>query len=187
MTVRRGRIVVVSGPAGVGKTTVCARLVESGRVSLIVSATTRDPRGAERHGHHYHFLTRDEFERRIAAGEFLEHAIVHGRHYYGTPKQAVKDVLAAGRHALLNIDVQGAKQLREQGHDLLTVFLDPPSLEVLRQRLVGRGDTDPREVERRLRIAEDEMRASKGLYDIRVVNDDVDQVVKHILANLEPV
>lgn len=181
-----GRIVVVSGPAGVGKTTVCAKLVESGRVGLIVSATTRPPRGAEQHGVHYHFLTREEFERRIAAGEFLEHAVVHGKHYYGTPKQAVKDVLAAGRHALLNIDVQGARQLRQQGHDLLTVFLLPPSIEVLRQRLVGRGDTEPREIERRLRIAEDEMREAEGNYDLPIKNIDIDQVVRSILANLEP-
>jgi guanylate kinase len=185
MTDRRGSIIVVSGPAGVGKTTVCRRLLETGRFVLSVSATTRAPRGQEREGVDYFFVTRAEFEARIERGEFLEWARVHETNYYGTPRAFVLDHLAAGRHVLLNIDVQGAAQLKQQGLRLVTVFLLPPSIDALRERLVKRRDTAPDEIERRLRIAEREVAASERLYDLRVVNDDVDRVVAAILAHLD--
>jgi guanylate kinase len=121
------KVVVVSGPSGVGKTTVCERLLDGGDVFRSVSATTRERRGEEQDGRDYFFLSQDEFERRIAAGEFLEWAKVHGKSYYGTLAAPVRDALAAGQHVLLNIDVQGAAKLREDhGLPLVTVFLLPP-------------------------------------------------------------
>lgn len=185
MTEGRGSIIVVSGPAGVGKTTVCKRLLDTGRFILSVSATTRAPRGQEREGVDYFFVEKAEFEARIARGEFLEWARVHETNYYGTPRRFVQDHLAAGRHVLLNIDVQGAAQLKQQGLPLVTVFLLPPSIDALRQRLDKRKDTAPDEIERRLRIAEREIAASERLYDLRIVNDDVDEAVAAILAHLD--
>lgn len=175
------RIVVVSGPVGVGKTTVCQWLVDGGGFQRVVTATTRAPRGQEREGVDYLFLDRAEFERRIAADWFLEHAIVHQRDYYGTPKDQVEAALAAGRHALLNIDVQGAEKLRGRGLPLTTFFLRPPEpwRETLRERIDRRGDT-PREVlDKRMASAEREM-AEAQRYDHQVVNDRVEEAVREI-------
>lgn len=175
------RIVVVSGPAGVGKTTVCSRLVEGGGFARVVTATTRAPRGDEQHGRDYLFLSREEFLAGIEAGRFLEWAVVHGRDHYGTPRDQVQAALARGEHALLNIDVQGAEKLRGQGLPLTTFFLRPPEpwRESLLRRIEGRGDTAPEVVARRMETAAREI-AQAGRYDHQVTNEDLPRTVAEI-------
>lgn len=184
-SVGQARVVVVSGPSGVGKTTVCERLVEGGGFARVITATTRAPRGGEQHGREYLFLSRDEFQAGIEAGRFLEHALVHGRDYYGTPRDQVEAALARGEHALLNIDVQGAAQLRAQGLPLKTFFLRPPEpwREALLARLARRGDTTPELVEKRMQTATREM-AQAERYDHQITNDDLTRCVGEIRAHL---
>jgi guanylate kinase len=166
----------------VGKTTVCERLLDDDAFELSVSATTRAPRGEERDGVEYHFVDRQAFEQMIADEELLEWATVHDQ-LYGTPRAPVQARIQAGTNVLLNIDVQGAAQLREKadrmGLPLVTVFLEPPSWDELERRLRGRGDTQPEVMERRLRVAKQEM-AQAPHYDHRVVNDDLDKTVATI-------
>lgn len=183
MSDTQGTILVVSGPSGVGKSTVCRRLLENDRYVMSISATTRAPRGDEIDGVNYHFLSRDDFERRRDAGEFLEWAPVHSA-LYGTLAAPVLAELAAGRHVLMDIDVQGAAQLREKGLPVRSVFVDPPSLEELRERLEGRADTSPEAIARRLEKAKEELKEA-WRYDLRVVNDDIDRCVAGIRAFLE--
>lgn len=160
-------LLLISAPSGGGKTTVCRRLLAATPgLERAVTCTTRAPRGEERAGVDYHFLAEAEFERRLAAGEFLEHARVYGR-LYGTLKAEVLGRLRAGRDVLLNIDVQGAASVRaaaaadpELAAALVTVFLLPPSLDELRRRLAGRGEDAPEAVARRLAAAETEMAAA---------------------------
>jgi guanylate kinase len=178
-----GRILIVSGPSGVGKSSVCERLLAAGNLEISVSATTRAPRGDEQEGVAYHFLSVAEFQRRIEAGEFLEWAQVHGSTYYGTLAAPVEEALKAGRHVLLDIDVQGAEILRSKGLGVTSLLLMPPSLEELRRRLEGRGDTDADDIERRLQHAECEL-AEAHKYDLALVNEGLDRTVATVRAYL---
>lgn len=165
------RLFIVSGPAGSGKTTVCDALLEKiPTIERVVTATTRLPRGTEQNGIDYHFLTPETFESKVAAGDFYEHAQVHGKRY-GTLKTAVQDKLNAGVDLLLNIDVQGAASFRKTAQKdpllsgrIATIFIMPPSLEELEKRLRGRGTDATDEVLRRLEVAKGEILEAKA-YD----------------------
>jgi guanylate kinase len=173
-----GRMVVISGPSGSGKSTICKRLLEDARVVFSVSATTRKMREGEVDGRDYHFLSRDEFKRRAERGEFIEHAEVYGN-MYGTLRAPMQAALAEGKLYLLEIDVQGALQLKALGEPGIYIFIAPPDFEELRRRLVKRNTETPEMLERRLHKAEDEYR-ERVKYDHVVVNADLDRAVKEI-------
>ena len=165
-------LTVLSGPSGVGKGTVVAEVRRSyPQVWVSVSCTTRAPRPGERHGVQYNFVTRDEFSELVASGELLEYAEFAGN-FYGTPRQPVLDRLEAGIPTLLEIELQGARQVRAAMPDAFLVFLAPPSYEVLAQRLIGRGTESPPVIAARLERAKIEL-AAAGDFDAIVVNDDV--------------
>ncbi len=178
---RRGNLLVVSGPAGAGKGTLVSRL--SDRVSDVwvsVSATTRSPRPGEVDGVHYFFYDEDQFDRAVAEGGMLEWAHVHG-HRYGTPRATVEQKMAEGRQVVLEIDVQGAFQVRDMIPEAKLIFIEPPSLEVLEARLRGRGTEAEDEVIRRMKTAEVEL-SRKMEYDVQLVNDDLDQATDALVA-----
>ncbi len=175
-------LIVISAPSGAGKSTLCERLLAAhDEIAYSVSCTTRAPRGGEVDGVHYHFLTPDAFEQNVREGAFLEHAQVHGNRY-GTLKQTVREVMEQGRSLLMDIDVQGARQVRAALATLPTtdlmvqgfvdIFIHPPSLEELRRRLEGRGEDAAEVIERRLANAAAEL-ADAGLYRYQVVNNDL--------------
>ncbi len=172
----RGRLIVLSGPSGVGKDTLLDLLLQ--RVPGVVkclTATTRPPREGERHGVDYLFLSKEEFERWIAEDRFLEYAR-YNQAYYGTPRHLAEASLAEGLDVILKIEVQGGLQVRQRAPDAVLIFVQPPSMEVLRQRLTARGTDTPEQIEHRLRIAEQEMKAMP-YYDYLVTNDDLEQAV----------
>ena len=176
------RLTVLAGPTAVGKGTVSADVrARYPTVWLSVSATTRPPRPGEVDGVHYHFVDGETFDRMIAEGEFLEWAVVHGRHRYGTPKGPVLARLAEGRPALLEIDLAGARQVREAMPEARFVFLAPPSVDELVRRLVGRGTEGEEERARRLATAEVEMAAAPE-FDHVIVNDDVHRATDELVA-----
>lgn len=170
---------MVAGPGGAGKSTIVAELRKQLPVHFSVSATTRPARPGEVDGFHYRFVDRDRFEEMIESGELLEWAVFN-RHYYGTPRAAVEAALDEGRDVLLEIDVQGARQVRELMPEAVMVFVAPPSMEALRRRLEARGDTSPADIEAKLDIARGEMEAAPDLFDHIVVNDEVDRAVSEI-------
>ena len=176
------RLTVLAGPTAVGKGTVAAHVRRHHpEVWLSVSATTRRPRPDEADGIHYHFVSDAEFERMAAAGELLEWAVVHGRAKYGTPRGPVDDALAQGRKALLEIDLQGARQVRERMPEALFVFLAPPSWDELVRRLVGRGTETEEEREVRLATAREELAAQRE-FDVTIVNDDVRRASEELVS-----
>ena len=174
----------MSGPSGVGKGTLVSLLRERHpRLGLTVSATTRGPRPEEKDGVSYHFLSEEEFERRVEAGEFLEWAWVHG-HRYGTLRSEVDRQLAEGRSVILEIDVQGGMNVRAAHPDAVLVFIEPPSMEELERRLRGRGTEDAASNERRLAGAREEM-ACAPRYDVRIVNDDLERACEELMRVIE--
>jgi guanylate kinase len=179
----RGRLIVIAGPGGVGKSTIVAELRRRMPLHFSVSATTRDPRPGEVHGFHYRFVTRPEFERLIDADDLLEWALFNGN-YYGTPRDAVVAGLEDGRDVLLEIEVQGAFQISRVMPEAIMIFVAPPSLDALKRRLEKRADTSEADIEAKLRIAEAEMAAAPELFDHIVVNDDRERAVGEILGIL---
>jgi guanylate kinase len=178
------RVFVITGPSGVGKGTLIRGLMErlGGRdqLQLSVSATTRAPRPGERDGVDYHFLSREEFDRRVAEGAFVEHADYAGRSY-GTLRSELEDRVREGVPVVLEIVVQGARQVRAAMPEAVQVFIAPPSLAALRTRLIGRGTDDTEEVERRLRVAEEELTAQPEFAHV-VVNDRLDEALERLTA-----
>ena len=176
------QLTVVSGPTAVGKGTVVSRLREEyPEVFVSVSATTRPARPGERDGFHYMFVGDEEFDELIATGELLEWAVVHGTYRYGTPKAPLLAALAAGREAILEIDLQGARQVRQSWPTARFVFLAPPSWEELVRRLVGRGTESESQRERRLESARWEL-AAMAEFDHVVVNGEVGQAVSELVG-----
>jgi guanylate kinase len=170
----RGKVFVITGPSGVGKGTLIARLLDAvPELELSVSATTRDPREGEEGGRDYHFLTDAEFQSRVDAGDFLEYATYAGNRY-GTLRSAVDSRLDAGRSVVLEIEVQGASQVRQSMPEAVQIFIAPPDPAVLRERLVGRATDSEEEIEKRLRRAEVELEARNDFPHV-VVNDQVDE------------
>ena len=179
---RRSRLVVLAGPTAVGKGTVAAEVRRAHpEVWISVSATTRRPRPGEENGVHYWFVSDDEFDRMIADGDLLEWAVVHQAARYGTPRQPVDLALASGHPAMLEIDLQGARQVRESMPDALFVFLKPPSWEELVRRLVGRGTETAEERERRLETAREEL-AAESEFDVTIVNHEVHAAAEELVA-----
>lgn len=183
---RKGRLYVLTGPSGAGKGTVLHQLLdEVPGLFLSVSATTRAPRPGETDGIHYYFITEPEFEKKIAENAFLEHA-KYVDHYYGTLERPVEERLSEGNDVILEIEVQGAMQVREKRPDAVMVFLAPPSLEELSARLHGRGTESEEKIQKRLATARTELE-SQDLFDHIVINDTVvhavGQLKELILAN----
>lgn len=171
--------IILSSPSGGGKTTIAKRLLQGRKdIGYSVSCTTRSPREGEVEGRDYYFRTREEFERGVKAGEFAESAEVHG-HLYGTLRSEIERVLGSGRHVIMDIDVQGAKQLAAVFPDSMLVFILPPSAEVLIQRLEARKTEDAKSFIRRLRSAKEELKAI-DLYPYLVVNHEVEAAVKDV-------
>jgi guanylate kinase len=185
VTDRPGRLTVLAGPTAVGKGTVAAYVrSHHPEVWISVSATTRSPRPGEVHGRHYWFVSDEEFERLVESRQLLEWAVVHGRARYGTPRAPVEEALAAGRPALLEIDLQGARQVRERMPEAFFVFLKPPSWEELVRRLVGRGTETEEERARRLETARQEL-AAESEFDVTVVNTEVPVAAEELVALMQ--
>lgn len=180
--VGRSRLVVLAGPTAVGKGTVAAEIREHHpEVWISVSATTRPPRPGEENGIHYWFVSEDEFSHLVAEGEMLEWAVVHKTARYGTPRRAVEAMLEQGRPALLEIDLQGARQVRESMPEALFVFLKPPSWEELVRRLTGRGTESAADQARRLETALAELAAEEE-FDLTIVNHEVHAAAEELVA-----
>jgi guanylate kinase len=179
---RRSRLTVLAGPTAVGKGSVSADIrAHHPEIWISVSATTRRPRPGEQDGVHYWFVSEAEFDRMVAQDELLEWAVVHGAARYGTPRRPVEDVLASGRPALLEIDLQGARQVRTAMPEAYLVFLAPPSWEELVRRLVGRGTEDEVERERRLATARAEL-AAEAEFDVTIVNTEIHDAAEELVA-----
>ncbi|MFA5293564.1 MAG: guanylate kinase [Phycisphaerae bacterium] len=183
----RGHIFVISGPSGVGKSTICDQLIKQlDDVYLSVSTTTREKKAGEEDGKHYHFIDRAEFERQIAAGNFIEYAEVFGN-LYGTPKDKLEQALNNGKTVILEIDVQGAQQVKRLYPDAKLIFVLPPKHNELQKRINGRGRDDEKDVEKRLQRAGIEIAAAWQHYEYMVINEDLPQAIEEIIQIIKKV
>lgn len=174
----KGTLVIISAPSGTGKSTICRKLLGKRKdLRYSISCTTRLPRPGEKHGKHYFFLEKEEFKRKIARNEFLEWAVVHDN-YYGTPRQFIDSSTKGGSHVLLAIDAQGAMAIRRKIPDSILIFVSPPSLESLKERMQARRDAS-HHIAKRLANSKGELSAAKH-YDYFVVNDDLEKAVHQI-------
>ena len=181
MSSLRGTLYIVAAPSGAGKSSIVnAVLAREPGIALSISFTSRAPRPGERHAQHYHFVDKAEFQRMIAAGDFFEHALVHGD-YKGTARQSVEPQLAAGKDVLLEIDWQGARQIREKMPDCISVFILPPSLDALQTRMRNRGQDSEAVIARRLAAAREEM-SHHDEFDYLVVNEHFDAAAAELRA-----
>ena len=171
----KGLLIVLSGPSGCGKGTIVQEILKDGDCAISVSATTRSPREGEENHVHYHFITKEEFEKRIANDGLLEYA-EYCDHYYGTPRAEVEAMRASGKHVILEIEVQGAFQVRERCPEAILVFTIPPSIGELRRRLGKRGTESAEVVEKRIARAQEELPLAKP-YDYVVLNDALEDAV----------
>lgn len=182
---KRGVLLVVSGPSGVGKGTVLSKLFEiDDNLYFSVSATTRSPRPGEIDGVHYSFKTKEEFKNEIGSGEMLEHAIYSGN-YYGTPKSAVEKKLSQGKDVVLDIEINGARSVKRLMPEAVLVYILPPDITELKNRLIGRNTEDEATIRLRLETAYKELREAPELYDFFVVNDVVTEAANKIENILE--
>ena len=181
-----GKLFIISGPSAVGKGTIVKRITDSDEnIRVSVSATTREPREGETEGVSYYFITDGEFQKSVKEGGFLEHASVHG-HYYGTPKAPVMSQLEEGHDVILEIDVQGAMQVKESCPEGVFIFILPPSLDELRSRILHRGTESQEDIEIRMNAAEKELEYLPH-YDYCVVNEDLDKAVESVKKIMETV
>ncbi|MBP3400562.1 MAG: guanylate kinase [Selenomonadales bacterium] len=182
---QEGLLIVVSGPSGAGKGTICKRLLEKNpNLGYSISATTRAPRTGEVNGINYWFLSKEEFQKMISEDGLLEWAEVYGN-YYGTPAQKVKDSLAEGKNILLEIDTQGAALVRKKFPEGVYIYILPPSLEELKRRIIGRGTDSEESIERRLSCAREEMGCASEQYNYLVLNDEVELAVERVETIIE--
>lgn len=179
----KGKLIVISGPSGVGKGTICQRLVEKPNVALSISATTRKPRDNEIDGVHYFFKTNEEFDEMIAKDELLEWAEYNGNKY-GTPKSAVQSQLDKGINVILEIEVDGGKQIKEKFEDAVLVFINPPDIEELKSRLVRRATESEQEIAERLKRAQYESKKAEN-YDYLVINDNLENAISKIYCIIQ--
>ena len=176
----KGTLFIVSGPSGCGKGTILAEVLKNDNIYYSISATTRNPRPGETDGVNYHFLTKEKFEELIDGNGMLEYASYCGN-YYGTPRKPVEDMLAEGKHVILEIEVQGALKVMEKCPDAVSVFILPPSMKELRRRLNKRGTETDEVIERRLEQAENEIRQADK-YDYVMINGDLDDAVRDLMS-----
>lgn len=178
---QQGKVVVISGPSGVGKGTICKQLVRRlDDVCLSISATTRPKAKTEVDGKDYYFLPREQFEKRIKEGSLLEYAEVFGN-FYGTPKDKVDEATAAGKTVILEIDVQGGRQVKAKCPDAVMIFIMPPTTKALVERITGRGRDAADVVQKRLAKANAEIEAAGNLYEYKIVNDDLEQAINEVM------
>lgn len=187
MNINKGKIILISGPSGVGKKTVLDEILNNKNLNIVysISATTRPKRHNEIHGKDYYFLSHNEFKNGINQGDFLEYAEFCGN-YYGTPKQKIFEQLNQGKNVLLEIETLGAKNIMQQfdKDEIISIFLIPPSLEILKQRLINRGTETLETIDKRVKKASDELK-HQDMYQNIVVNDDVNQTIKEITKIIE--
>ena len=176
----KGLLIVMSGPSGAGKGTICSRLLEDMKdTKLSISMTSRDPREKEENGVDYYFISKEEFEERISNDEFLEYAIVHNNQYYGTPKAKIEEDLSNGKNVILEIDIQGALKIKEKVSEALFIFIMPPSMEELKERLIKRNTESKNKILERFKTAYNEIN-EYAKYNYVVVNDKVDKAVEKV-------